>query len=295
MCSLAIKCLNYKYTYGDKVSNPWHALDYGPDGPIDYSDPQHFSGDPNSWANTRSYNNPEYDPEGKLRSNDARDNSPEPLRSFIHNTGADLGPGPDPPPNIAWPVPQNPPPRPVSPSSAIDEPEKDASAGSADSDHSLFSNAIADGGTFTNGVLDGASDGNGAATGLTASLDKSLFDNAGNSNNIFDASTQGDLTAFGLDSTSSNLASVGGGGFSDDNDWTSSLSPGEINFFTADNNVGGSTTPYDDLFTANNDAGTITTTDDLFIADNTLAGSTNGDDNLFAKRSRKNSARDFRL
>lgn len=302
--------MNLRYAYGDKVPNPWHSENFGPDGPIDYKDPQHFYHSGREYISSREYLKVEglesqYDPEGKLP--DSTSNTPQFLQGFIHGTAeerAKLPANRKAPSNDV--IPPNPPPRlkdlihapdkhPSTPHSEADDPEQEASAAgsvndAADgTDYSLFtSNPIADGGTSsTNGIFDGAANG---GTDVTASLDSSIFDNAGN---LFNAANQADLTAFDpTSSTTSNIALSG------NNDWTSALLPsdGNSNLFTADNNGFSSG---DSMFTADNFGGKSTIGDDMFSAGgdisllNPAAGST--DDNLFAKRYVKTSPRDFRF
>lgn len=319
-----IKCVNLKYTYGDAVPNPWHSLGYGPDGPVDYKDPQHFTTDPSNFKNSWEYLKIEgledqFDPDGILpKFSEA--STPDSIKDFVHSTpeDAETNPGRRKPPTNDV-IPPNPPPRlkdlikPVSPQSEIDDDddaEEDASAGSAadDPDYSLFSSPIADSGTSKSDIFNGAANG---ASHLTATLDTSIFDNSGSNNNLFNDANQADLTAF--DSTSptiiSNIASLDGSSSSsssNNNDWTSSLLPGgSSDLFTADS---GGKTPStssndDDLFAAGNSGTAI---DDLFAAENGKTITTGGgdlavgstgdhDNNLFAKRSRKTSPRDFRF
>ena len=284
------------------MPNPWHTLNYGPDGPIDYKDPQHF-GDPSTYVNNREYLGKEgieaaYDTDGLL-----------PLGGIPpkeNNRGARK-------PFDDEVIPPNPPPRlkdlihpatthPFTPHSETDDPEQEASAGGAGdldgTDYSLFTTSpIADSGTTsTNGIFDGAANG---ALDVTASLDPSIFENAGN---LFDATNQADLTAFDPSSSTANIAA------SNNEDWTSALLPGDnSNVFTADNGGftngnlfaagNGETATTDGLFTADNGGNSYT--DDLFSGSgdisllNPPAGAAN--DNLFAKRYQKTSPRDFRF
>lgn len=300
------------------MPNPWNSLNYGPDGPVDYKDPQHFQHPGQDYINSHEYLGKEgleseYDPEGKLP--DSTSHTPAALVPFVHGTAESRAKNPvnrKPVRDIV--VPHNPPPRlkdlihpptshPSTPHSETDDPEQEAFAsGSADdptdgTDYSLFTTSpIADSGTpSTSGLFDGAANG---GSDVTASLDPSIFENAGN---LFNAANQADLTAFdpSSSSTTSNIAS------SDNNDWTSALLPGDgnSNTFTADNgglftdslfaaNNGG------DMFTADNSGGKSTAGDDLFASGDVAlldppAGS--ADDNLFAKRYQKTSPRDFRF
>lgn len=299
-----VKCVNLRYTYGDKVPNPWHTVGFGPDGPVDYKDPHHFFHTGSEYISSREYikiegKESEFDPEGILPDSTAR--TPAALRAFVHGTAEQRAADPAnrKPPSTKV-IPPNPPPRlkdaiqpyhvsPSTPRSETDNPEQDAFApGNAGdptdgTDYSLFATSpVADSGTPSgNGLFDG--------TDLTASLDPSIFNNAGN---LFDATNQADLTAFdpSSSSTASNIA------LSDNNDWTSALLPssGNSDIFTADNSLFSNS---DNLFTADNSGGKTSTGDGLFTDGdisllNSPVGST--DDNLFAKRYIKTSPRDFR-
>lgn len=295
-----LKCPNLKYAYGDEVPNPWHTKNYGPDGPVDWKEPQHF-GDPSKYVENREYLGKEgiesvFDSDGLLPLGGAppKEQAPGRRKPFEDEI-----------------TPQNPPPRlkdlirPVTPypftppHSEADDPEQEAFAGGVDgTDYSLFTTgAIADSGTTsTNGIFDGAANG---ASDVTATLDPSIFENAGN---LFDATNQADLTAFDPSSFSSNIAS------SNNEAWTSALLPSDnSNLFTADNGGftngdlfaagNGETGITADLFTADNGGNSYT--DNLFSGDDDIsllsppAGA--ADDNLFAKRYQKISPRDFRF
>lgn len=285
--------MNLKYTYGDKVPNPWNTLNYGPDGPVDYSDPQHFSPSDGSWLGDReqrltiSNKLDEYDPEKKLLPW-VDDGTRGALRDFVHGTEESRARNPvnRKPPNDDV-IPPNPPPRlkdMIRPprQGEADDAEQDASAAGSDGvDDSLFTdNPTADSGTPLNGV--------------TASLDPSIFDKVGD--NLFESANQADLSAFDPGaSTTTTTSDIALGG---NNDWTSALLPGagygNDDIFTADTSGGINNNNNDNLFAADDSAGAnlFSGGGDLSFLDSP-AGSA-GDD-IFSKRRRTTSPRDFRF
>lgn len=295
--------MNSKYTDGEKVPNPWHTMNYGPDGPVDYKDPQHFYHTGQDYINSREYIGKsnlleDYDPEGILPTSED-DWTTGGFKEWVHATPASRARSRTKrPPKIDPVIPKNPPPRlkdlihpptvhPKTPHSEVDDPDQELFAtGNADdptdrTDYSLFAtNSPADGATPSLNLFDGVATGQ---TDVTAGLDPSIFDNAGD---LFDATSQADLTAFDPTSSSTlNVASIE----NDNSDWTSALLPsdGNSDVFSAD--IGGFT---GDLFTAGNGDGGIS--DDLFIASNDNGGTVADDDNLFAKRYQRTSPRDYR-
>ena len=261
-----MRCLNQRYV-GNPIPNPWATLAYGPDGPIDYKDPQHID-NPNDPMNGLGRSNEEYDPDKLIPSNNQEDATFTPFKDFLNLL--DGGPNYKLFDNQKAPPLTYPPPikhgDPQFPNSAIDGSEKTAFAHTHGNDNSLFSNSIANGDTSS---FDNAFDGTDPST-VATTLDPSIL--ANNPGGAFDLASQADLGAFDLNYDTASASD----GSSDL--WSSSTLAGSPN--------------NQDMFATGPDSNSDGTSlsGDLRLLD--ASGPASND--LFSKRSRK-AAREFRF
>lgn len=262
-------CVNQRYA-GAPVPNPWATLAYGPDGPVDYKDPQHFENAVGPYEQL-SRNNRNYDPEFKIPSNNVEDTLPEPIKSWVGPGGGEK----------LWINPTAPPLRYPNfqeyrdPHTETDGSEKSASANTSGNDDNRFSSSlVGDDGTSS---FDHVFDGSDAST-VASNLDLSILDPT--AGDTFDLAGQADLGAFDL--TSDNIASAPDGG---SDLWSSSTLTPSPDFALGDNS---------DLWSSSSDDIASLSGGDSPLFE--LAGSSgdgSSDQDLFSKRSRTR-ARDFR-